>query len=304
MLDVSIIIVSYNTKELLKNCINSIYEHTKDLDFEIIVSDNDSKDNTVEMLKEEFPDIILIENKKNLGFGAANNRALKVASGKYVLYLNSDTILLNNAVKYFFDYWENSSDKENIGVLGCNLQDSNGNPSGSASKVFPKLSTEFKNSVLVCGSYWIKFFLKLLHRPIPKTFFTIDLPKYDGDVAWVSGADLFMKNDKFAEFDERFFLFYEEIDLEYKLFLNNKKRIIIHEPKIIHLEGGSDRRKNDNLYSFSDIIESFSKIIFLKKNRDAGKIYVFCLKLIITLTWINPYLLKTTRKHFKELWNI
>lgn len=303
-MDVSIIIVSYNTKELLKNCINSIYEHTKDIDFEIIVSDNDSKDNTIKMLKEEFPDVILIENKKNLGFGAANNKALKVASGKYVFYLNSDTILLNNAVRIFFDYWENSPYKENLGVLGCNLQDSNGNPSGSASKVFPKLSTEFKNSILVCGSYWIKFFLKLLHRPIPKTFFTIDLPKHDGEVAWVSGADLFMKNDEFAEFDERFFLFYEDVDLEYKLFLNNKKRIIIHEPKIIHLEGGSDRRKNDNLYSFSDIIESFSKIIFLKKNRDAGKIYVFCLKLIITLTWINPYLLKTTRKHFKELWNI
>ena len=107
-MDVSIIIVNYNTKKLIKNCINSIYKHTKDVDFEIIVSDNGSVDGSVEMIKSEFPNVILIENNANLGFGAANNRGLKIAKGKYIFYLNSDTVLLNNAVKYFFDYWENA----------------------------------------------------------------------------------------------------------------------------------------------------------------------------------------------------
>ncbi len=120
-MQVSIIIVNYNTKELIKNCINSIYENTKDIDFEIIVSDNGSTDGSVEMLKNDFPNVILIENNANLGFGKANNNGLKVAKGEYIFYLNSDTVLLNNAVKMFYDYWEQNLQKDKIGALGANL---------------------------------------------------------------------------------------------------------------------------------------------------------------------------------------
>ena len=118
--DVSIIIVNYNTKDLLQTCISSVIEHTKEISYEIIVSDNGSKDKSIEMLKKEFPQVILIENNRNLGFGAANNVAVKTAKGKYIFYLNSDTILLNNAVKMFFDFWEKAN-IENIGVLGAQL---------------------------------------------------------------------------------------------------------------------------------------------------------------------------------------
>ena len=97
-MDVSIIIVNYNTCELTRNCLKSVFEQTKNIDFEVIVSDNGSKDGSVEMIKKEFPYVILIENNANLGFGAANNRGLKIAKGKYIFYLNCDTILLNNAV--------------------------------------------------------------------------------------------------------------------------------------------------------------------------------------------------------------
>lgn len=117
-LDVSIIIVNYNTKKLLADCLASIYEQTNDIDFEVIVSDNASVDGSIEMLKADFPQVILIENNVNLGFGAANNRGLAIAKGKYIFYLNSDTILLNNSVKIFFDYWEKNGEKDNIGALG------------------------------------------------------------------------------------------------------------------------------------------------------------------------------------------
>ena len=302
-MDVSVIIVSYNTAELLKNCISSIYQQTKEVDFEIIVSDNDSKDNTLEMLRKEFPEVIIIDNKKNLGFGAANNRALDIARGKYIFYLNSDTILINNAVKFFYDYWEESPDKENIGVLGCNLENSEGDPVGSASLVFPKLSRELFNSFLVCGSYWLKSILQLLNRDLPRSFIKPKLPRYNGDVAWICGADLFLKNDNFARFDETYFLFYEEVDLEYNMHLNNKRRIIIDQPRIIHLEGGSDRKKSFSIISKSDIIETFSKIIYLRKNDNAGKLYMFILKAIITFTWINPSLFKYTKSYFTEMWS-
>ena len=125
-MDVSIIIVNYNTKDLLKECIDSIYEQTKEITFEIIVSDNGSSDGSIEMLKNYFPSVIIIENNANLGFGAANNRGLKIAHGKYIFYLNSDTVLLNNAVKCFFDFWEQASDKDSIGAIGANLLNENG----------------------------------------------------------------------------------------------------------------------------------------------------------------------------------
>ena len=85
-MQVSIIIVNYNTKELLNNCLKSIYKYTKDIDFEIIVSDNGSTDNSISMLKTEFPQVIIVDNGKNLGFGAANNKGLEIAKGKYIFY--------------------------------------------------------------------------------------------------------------------------------------------------------------------------------------------------------------------------
>lgn len=140
-MDVSVIIVNFNTKELTRNCLKSVFEKTKGINFEVIVSDNGSTDGSIQMIKSEFPEVILIENNANLGFGAANNRALKIARGKYVFYLNSDTLLLNNAVKIFFDYWETSEDKEKLGALGCWLQDENGNTIHSGGK-FPTLKIE------------------------------------------------------------------------------------------------------------------------------------------------------------------
>lgn len=118
-IDVSVIIVSYNTCQMTKECIESIVNNTRDISYEIIVSDNASVDGSVEMIKTEFPEIFLIENDKNLGFGAANNIAIDNAHGKYLFLLNSDTKLLNNAIKYFFEYFELHEDE--IGALGAYL---------------------------------------------------------------------------------------------------------------------------------------------------------------------------------------
>ena len=125
-MQVSIIIVNYNTKQILCNCLNSIYSHTKDITFEVIVSDNGSTDGSINLIKSQFPQVILIENNANLGFGAANNRALDIAKGKYIFYLNSDTVLLNNACKIFYNYFEQYQN-ENIGAIGANLLDEENN---------------------------------------------------------------------------------------------------------------------------------------------------------------------------------
>ena len=132
-MNVSVIIVNYNTKELTKNCLASIFEKTKNIDFEVIVSDNGSTDGSIEMIKSDFPQVVLIENNANLGFGKANNIAAKIAKGKYLLFLNSDTILLNNAVKEFFDRAVCEKNK----ILGCILVNEIGTPVHSYERFTP-----------------------------------------------------------------------------------------------------------------------------------------------------------------------
>ena len=120
--DVSIILVSYKTKDLTRNCIKSIVEKTKNISYDIFVVDNNSQDGTCEMLKEEFPFVKLIENSQNIGFGAANNLAIKESDAEYVFLLNTDTLLVNNAVKILHDFLENN---RQVGVCGANLYDEN-----------------------------------------------------------------------------------------------------------------------------------------------------------------------------------
>src|SRR5690348_12526562 len=124
-MNVSIIIVNYNTKDLLSNCIGSIYSNTKDVDFEIIIVDNASIDGSQELIKEKFPEVVLIESEVNLGFGKANNLGAEFAKGDYLFLLNSDTILQNNAVFYFLDFYKKNNNL-NIGCLGGMLVDENG----------------------------------------------------------------------------------------------------------------------------------------------------------------------------------
>ena len=120
-MDVSVIMVNYNTLELTKNTINSVMEKTKDLNYEIILIDNASTDGSVEFFEKEYKDkIIFIKNNENLGFGKANNKGIEIAKGKYVFLLNSDTLLINNAIKILFDFMEKN---KNCGVCGGNLFD-------------------------------------------------------------------------------------------------------------------------------------------------------------------------------------
>ena len=96
--DVSIIIVNWNTRELLRDCVSSIYEDAGNVSFEIIVVDNASVDGSVEMVMQDFPRVLLIENSENRGFAPANNQGMAIAKGRYVLLLKSDTVVLDNAI--------------------------------------------------------------------------------------------------------------------------------------------------------------------------------------------------------------
>ncbi len=295
-IDVSIIIVNYNTKELLKNCINSIYKNTHDINFEIIVSDNGSVDGSIEMLKELFPDIILLENNANLGFGKANNIAKKRALGKYIFYLNSDTLLCNNAIKCFFDFWETNKDKS-IGALGANLIDYDNNYMHSFSN-FPTYRKMIFEPIKFFFTANIKSILSVFIKNKVNTIkLNHSYNKFEGKVGYITGADLFLLNDEFALFDERFFMYYEECDLELKLANLGKDRIIIDGPLIKHLENGSDKTKKG--YSYSSIFNEISRVKYYRKNLKFHFL-IPIMKLFVLLTWLNPIIFKKAKGHFKE----
>lgn len=298
MIDVSIIIVNYNTMNLVRDCLSSIVENTKEIKYEIIVSDNGSIDGSVEMIKRKFPQVILIENNRNLGFGAANNVATKIAKGKYVFYLNSDTILLNNAVKMFFDYWE-SREEYNIGVLGAQLLDCNYYPTKSWAK-YPTPIKVLKSLLHMYLAPELKKKTPLKINDIPNEGMVVD--------GYITGADLFLKNDANALFDERFFMYAEETDLEYNHFkLKDKKCIIVPNVQIVHFEGGSDKSETVSTYDFgkkSNIYLWLSNIKYLRKNYPKSNITIFVIKKILLYIWKQKKYNNRTNEYLEELKNI
>ena len=217
-ISVSIIIVNYRTPSLTLACIDSIYAHTEGVDFEVIVVDNNSGDDSVERLSKDNR-IILIESLRNGGFGYGNNLGMKVARGKYFFLLNSDTLLVNNAIKEFYDYAESHEPKT---LYGCYLIGDDGTYRGSF-HYFPALTI---------GAFFRRLFRKQNYTP----------DYTDKEVECICGADMFIPRTAIEEcggFDEKIFLYGEEGELQLRIAKAGYKRMLLSSPKIIHLEGKS-----------------------------------------------------------------
>jgi GT2 family glycosyltransferase len=267
-MDVSIVIVSYNTRRLTADCIHSIYEKTKDVLFEIILIDNASSDGSAQMVRTDFPDVILIESGLNLGFGRANNLGAERASGKYLFFLNSDTILLNNAVKMFYDWCEKNQDA-GIGAVGCPLLDRTGSI-GSSYHDFPVFSMEIR---LLAEQFLKRSSLirKLVSKKPVKPECSIHPERQKVD--YIVGADMFIPrsvSDEVGLFDTIFFMYYEETDLQLRMGERGFHRFIIGGPLIVHLEGGSPSVSNRKRIMIDD-----SKFKYFRKHERAVKVFLF-----------------------------
>jgi GT2 family glycosyltransferase len=224
-IDVSVVIVNYNTRALLADCLDSIREKAWGPRREIIVVDNASSDGSREFIRERYPEVRLVESGENLGFGRANNLGAAEARGKYLFLLNSDTLLLNDAIGLFFDYAE-AHQAEALGAIGCLLQ----KPTHQRANSFGAFPSPGRR---LMERWRLVFFLKDPERRVPEgSAFDVD---------FVTGADLFLSRALFLEaggFDPRFFMNYEETDLQKRLAEGGRRNRIIPGPRIVHLEGG------------------------------------------------------------------
>ncbi|MCU0406385.1 MAG: glycosyltransferase family 2 protein [Ignavibacteriaceae bacterium] len=253
-IDVSIIIVNYNSTQLLKDCLDSIEKFTTGINFEIIVIDNNSMTGDFDELLKYHDKITLIKNDVNRGFGAANNQGVEVARGKNILLLNNDTLLIENSIKKVFDFAE-SLEGENI--IGCKLLNEDKSTQKSVYD-FPIFLNVFTSN----------FFLYLLF-PKSKYFNKYHLMNKGisriTEVDVVTGAFIFMSRKSYEAlggFDERFFFYMDDTDLCYRHKQNNGKVIYFPETSIIHLKGKSVKGES----WFKNKHQSISTIKFFQKH--------------------------------------
>ncbi len=267
---VSIIIVNYNTTKLLLDCLFSIKRQTQNIDYEIIIVDNASTE-VLDAITINFPEVILIKLPQNIGFGKANNKGFEIAKGEFVFLLNSDTILLNNAVKIFYDFMSNHKSNK-IGAIGGQLLEIDGKTKNHSSSAFPSIRSESKEEINRISRALLK--KDIIVKPNEKL-----LPENDNfiEVDYVTGADLFMPMAVLKEigcFDPQFFMYYEETDLQKRMHNAGYKRLIIANTKIIHLEGGSFDA-NKKISGKRLLMIEKSKFKYLKKHKSSITYYIY-----------------------------
>ena len=227
----SVVILNYNTMQLLDDCLSSLKKLEKEVDFEVIVSDNGSTDGSLAMVAKKFPKVKVIENNENLGFGRGNNRAKKLSKGKYVLFLNTDTIVDQNALKSCVDYLEMHKD---VGAVTCRVELKNGKLDKDTRRSFPTPWVSLTHLVLKLDKIFpkSKLFAKYWYGYIPED------ATHDVDV--IQAAFLMAPRKLLNEldwFDEDYYLDGEDIDLCWRIKNKGKRLVYYPKAKIIHLKG-------------------------------------------------------------------
>jgi GT2 family glycosyltransferase len=225
-IDISVIIVNWNTKDLLRNCLNSVYQTVRDLYYEVIVVDNCSSDGSIDMLWDDFPSVVRIVNEENKGFGAANNQALAIMKGKYALLLNTDTVLTPEAVNKLWNYGE-ANDK--AAIICGQLLNADGSKQNSVAS-FPTLLTLITNTSLL--EY---IFPRLYPSKRYEHLSPIEVDSAIGACMMIRKKAL----DEAGFFDERYFFFFEETDLAYSLRQYGWKIYQVPDACIYHFQGQS-----------------------------------------------------------------
>ncbi len=282
-MDLSVVIINYQTFELTRDTINSILKYSYPFSYEIIVVDNASRDDSLDKLKDYFKDLVkFISSKQNNGFAAGNNQGLKLASGKYVLLLNSDTLVWQNTLEDIYNYME---DNPNVGACGCRILLDNRNLDKACKRLFPNI----KNS-----------FYRLFHIPTnsSKNDYNLDLPDNEiYEIECLAGAFMFIRQkclDSVGLLDETFFMYGEDIDLCYRIKQDNWKIVYYGKAIITHFKGASSKKQKFKL------IYEFYRAMYIYYKKHLSNTTSFIISLIVYLGIAILCILKLILNFFKK----
>lgn len=239
----SVVILNYNVRYFLELCLQSVEIALEGIPSEIIVIDNDSKDDSCAMVKEKFPFVTLIENNSNLGFSKANNQAVKVAKGDYVCILNPDTVVAEDTFGSILEF----ADKQtNLGIIGCRLIDGAGKFLPESKRNIPDVNVAIKK---VFGS--------------SRSYYALHINEYDtAKVEVLVGAFMLLKRDVYTSlegFDEDYFMYGEDVDFSYKSIKEGYDNYYFGGSTVIHYKGESTQRDTVYLGRFYGAMLIFQK---------------------------------------------
>lgn len=270
MISISIILVNYNGCDFLADCLDSI-NRVINSDCEVIVIDNSSTDNSVEIVRDRFPSVRVICSEVNLGFGKASNLAVDRSQGAYLLFLNTDTLLTENTPQILADYLDRHPD---VGAIGARMTFPDNSYQLSSGRL-PNLAIEFIDKIRYrLDRRWHD----LLANIYNKQYATVR------EVGWVTGACLMMRREIFHSlggFDESFFMYFEDKDLCKRVGELGYKVIYYPDTSIIHLLGGSSQNitksvnnyyRDSQLYYYQKHLSKFQTEILKLYLRLSGKV--------------------------------
>lgn len=288
-LDISIIIVNYNVKHFLKQCLQSVYAAQQDLSIDVWVVDNNSVDGSLQMIEELFPETKIISNKENVGFSRANNQAMEKARGKYQLILNPDTIIEHDTLLKCFSFMESN---KKAGALGVKMIDGEGKflPESKRGLPTPKVAL---------------YKMTMLNKVLPKskTFGQYHLGYLPDDetneVDVLSGAFMFIRTsvlNQIGYFDETYFMYGEDIDLSYRITKAGYKNFYFPESTIIHYKGESTKKK-----TFNYVKTFYNAMIIFAKTHYKGGNQKWLVGIISFAIWLRAGIALIQRA-FERVW--
>ncbi|MFY0518412.1 glycosyltransferase family 2 protein [Lysinibacillus sp. UGB7] len=269
-MDLSIVIVNFNTKKLTLDCIRSIYDSNMEHEFEIIVVDNHSFDESVDAIKSKYPKIKVIENKENIGFSKANNQAILESIGRYVLLLNSDTIVMQNTLTYIINFMD---DHKEAGGSGCKVLLPNGTLDKACHRGFPtpEASLYYMLGLAKRFPYNRKF------NSYHKSYLNMDETH---EIDCLVGAFMMVRRETIEEIgllDENFFMYGEDIDWCYRIKEANWKIYYNPTVSIVHYKGASSRKKPFK------IVYEFHRAMYLFHKKHYSKKYIGLVNVLVYL---------------------
>lgn len=276
----SIIIISYNARDLLNQCLISVQNSVKEIENEIIVIDNNSKDKSRDLLANSFKEIKTLFLEENLGFAKACNRGFNISSGEYVLFLNPDAIVSPDCFQKCISFFENTAD---AGAIGVKMVDKNGKFLKESKRTYPSAINSF---------FKLFGFAKLFPASgIFAKYYAGHLPENEINATDVLSGAFLMIRKKVLEivggFDEAFFMYGEDIDLSYRITNAGYKNYYLGTVTITHLKGGStvyDKKQIDHFYR--------SMKIFVEKHYKGKKALLF-IWLLYAGIWVRKMIATT-----------